>query len=534
VKRNLTCRMKPYIQPFERTLALRELASVTASVPKQRKANNGDTPRWEVVTHLTAVAAAARLAYWETVEDAVPVHTRQVLREATAGVATNGVDLRDVKQLLQGALRLPTSRCLRYGPHCLHEYRGKFFPQLVRSLINIAGSRRAALVADPMCGSGTTLVEARLAGCTGLGLDMNPLSVHITRTKCAILGCPPEKLLDSLEVVRKRVLSKVKPGGSATRRWLDVLPRPDQAYLARWFHPPILDGLDHIASVIHSLNTGPARDLAWTALSNVLRRLSLQKEDDLRVRRDAQKRPDLDPIAVFLKETERSARVVLPFLLSEGRTPLGKAHAYEGDARTPLGPLRRWRGKIDVIITSPPYATALPYLDTDRLSLIFLRLLSRQEHRRRDARMIGNREVSAAMRRDYWGAFKANGDTLPSCVVRLVNRIDALNRSSSAGFRRRNLSALLAKYFFDMRDVFEGCRALLKKGSPAYIVIGNNHTVAAGKRIDIPTDKLLAAIACRVGFALDDMIPMDMLVSRDIFRRNSTKSETIVCLRRVQ
>ena len=37
---------------------------------------------------------------------------------------------------------------------------------------------------DPMCGSGTTLVEARLSDRTAYGLDMNPLSVFITDVKC--------------------------------------------------------------------------------------------------------------------------------------------------------------------------------------------------------------------------------------------------------------------------------------------------------------------------------------------------------------
>ena len=40
-----------------------------------------------------------------------------------------------------------------------------------------------ALLVDPFCGSGTTLVEARFFGVCALGLDLSPLAVLIARAK---------------------------------------------------------------------------------------------------------------------------------------------------------------------------------------------------------------------------------------------------------------------------------------------------------------------------------------------------------------
>ena len=56
-----------------------------------------------------------------------------------------------------------------------------FFPQLARSLLNIAGVKAGDHVLDPMCGSGTTLIETSLLGCAAFGVDMNPLSVLMSR-----------------------------------------------------------------------------------------------------------------------------------------------------------------------------------------------------------------------------------------------------------------------------------------------------------------------------------------------------------------
>ena len=93
--------------------------------------------------------------------------------------------------------RLPNKRCLRDAIHGLHEYRGKFFPQLVRALMNVARLPENAVVLDPMCGSGTTLVEARLSGRRCFGIDMNPPSVFVSDVKCEALALRPSALVTS-------------------------------------------------------------------------------------------------------------------------------------------------------------------------------------------------------------------------------------------------------------------------------------------------------------------------------------------------
>ena len=69
-----------------------------------------------------------------------------------------------------------------------------------------------------------------------------------------------------------------------------------------------------------------------------------------------------------------------------------------GDARVADKAILNITRSVDCIITSPPYATALPYLDTDRLSIYFLALFERSEHRQHDLNMIGNREITNGLR----------------------------------------------------------------------------------------------------------------------------------------
>ncbi|WP_196755127.1 DNA methyltransferase [Burkholderia anthina] len=531
----LQCKIKDYIQPFERELALQELRVLSNAEPTYLDGVGGDGASFVVTTAETKESLAGRLAYWESVShEQDSVITLQSLREATVNVVRNGIDLTALEKALPFGefVPLPNRRCLRYGTHGIHEYRGKFFPQLVRSLINISNTPAGGIVADPMSGSGTTAVEASLAGCRALGLDMNPLSVFLSRTKCELLSADPASLRAAYQNVRDSLL---QPEVRATKTldYFRSLPLEDQRYLEEWFAQDVLMGLDDIACRISDVKYKPARDLMWVSLSNILRSVSWQKDADLRVRKEIRLDVEIDPKRAFLEELGRSVRAVLAFLYQRTRTEnLYQFSLGEGDARECDKAWEIYRGKVDTVITSPPYATALPYLDTDRLSLCYLGLLPRPEHRTRDQKMIGNREITERIKRQQWSQFLENGALLPPDVRALINNIEMLNEGTSAGFRRKNLPALLAKYFFDMREVLEGVRQLLKPGGVAFVVVGNNHTIAGGQRVDICTAKLLSQIAETLEFEISPSLSMEMLVSRDIFKNNAMESEEILAFRR--
>src|SRR5687767_8591244 len=74
-----------------------------------------------------------------------------------------------------------------YASHGLHSFSAKFPPQLARWGIE-AFSRPGQSVLDPMAGSGTTLVEARLLGRHALGVDIDPLARLIARVKATPLA----------------------------------------------------------------------------------------------------------------------------------------------------------------------------------------------------------------------------------------------------------------------------------------------------------------------------------------------------------
>lgn len=62
------------------------------------------------------------------------------------------------------------------------DYRGNFAPQIPRNVI-INYSQEGDLVLDPMVGSGTTLIEAKLLNRNAIGYDINQNAVEMTKER---------------------------------------------------------------------------------------------------------------------------------------------------------------------------------------------------------------------------------------------------------------------------------------------------------------------------------------------------------------
>lgn len=520
----VTLERKSYIQPFECLLANAELRGLLG--------HNGDNhlfdalagPYIQVARDTDTSVLVKRLAYWEKVIcEGVATIPRQVLFELS-----DDTDI-DISALLEGNIpetELPKRRKLRYGPHDLHEYRGKFFPQLVKSLINAASLSEGSLVLDPFCGSGTTDCEARAMGMRSVGVDLNPLSVLVAETKTALLDLTFDALVSAIEVVDGQLQREAS--GQSVNPWSD----DDYAYLKRWFAPQALDDVAWLLHVIDKQPQPVIKQFLQVSLSNIIRAVSWQKDADLRVRKEVTDYTPGTAIQLFKDEIyQQSMRVGRYLKLLEAEQPFSTFEIVGGDARKVDTLLGNYRGECDVLITSPPYATALPYIDTDRLSLVALNLLPRSEHRDREFEMIGNREVLETQRLQLWEAYQQRRSELPASVCELIDGLAETNHSDSVGFRKRNLPALLSKYFLDMCDAMAAARRMMRPGSFAFYVVGNNSTRIGDERLEIPTDRFLWEIGERAGWHQEKFIDMELLPSRDIFRNNRGTSESILAFR---
>ena len=96
-----------------------------------------------------------------------------------------------------------------YATHSLFPYRGKFHPQLIRSLLNILEIKPGNVVLDPMAGSSTVAVEANLLGIDSISVDLSPFCELMGRVKTFALDLDV-KVLESIIRNPKEILEKLK------------------------------------------------------------------------------------------------------------------------------------------------------------------------------------------------------------------------------------------------------------------------------------------------------------------------------------
>jgi site-specific DNA-methyltransferase (cytosine-N4-specific) len=500
--------LKPYLQPFERGLAMRELKALLRSEDTLTEQDGF----WFAHTNISEEYLQQRLTYWQRIGRNQLAPTLQKSLEFTQNGSAEVIN----------RSQLHRSRRLRYGPHDLHEYRGKFFPQLVRSLINISGINEGALVLDPMCGSGTTLCEAVVSGHAAIGADLNPLSALIARVKATIpLLDPAEFHQNTNGYLDGFKFPNVEPAS--------VWNEDDLRYLNMWFASTVISELASIVSEINEIKSSVYRDLFRVFLSNIVRTVSWQKVDDLRIRKEVLPDEPGSTRKRFLAEATNQIDRIYPYLLALELKSSAHAEIRLGNAVNVVSIFPELQGAVDLVITSPPYATALPYLETDRLSLIVLGLLPRKNHSETEHHMVGTREISEKKRRDAWISYEARRSELPIGISSLIDQIALSNHNEGVGFRRRNLPALLSMYFLSMLDAMRSAHALMKPKSFGYYIVGNNSTEVSGKKIEIPTDNFLFELGAAAGLKPIEKIPMELIASRDIFRENRGSSETILC-----
>lgn len=478
--------------PYERELAKRE-AGVVLGLTKIVERADG-----LLVPPNTCHQAVKRLTYFASLR--------------------NGRDLVTTTQYeLENSLN---RQATRYSVHGLHEYKGRFNPQIAKSIMNTFGVSNGSRVLDPFCGSGTTLVEAVQMGADAIGTDLNPFAVFLANVKQMALHTPSGDLkaaLDNLEVHLRRRCRRTSTQKIDDRRI---------GYLQQWFDEKQLKALESLRDAILK-SCGRWAAIFLTIASDQLRDYSLQDPKDLRIRRRKSPLPDVPFVDAFLER----AREVLDRIGAAQCVlgdDLGKADARLLDNTTIKA--KMFNRKFDCAITSPPYAMALPYIDTQRLSLVWLGLAKPSSILPLESELIGSRELRGTARQRFSTALKNNPLDLPRAQLKFCQSLDAA-LAAGDGFRRQAVPSLLYRYFASMKQSFAGVKRAMKKDAPFALVVGHNHTTLGGRRFDIDTPKHLADLAVSVGWSVEEMFPLQTYRRFGYHAANAVEAETLVLLR---
>ena len=372
--------------------------------------------------------------------------------------------------------------------HYLFRFPAKFHPPAVRCLIDRYSSP-GEVVLDPFCGSGTLLVEALLSGRAAIGLDVYTLATFISRVKCTPL--PPE-LLQNAFTALKEDLSSVRRSKREYDRLIhdDLSPHsiarfrrrlkiPTIPNIEHWFRVYVVLDLAQLRARILRAHVAPrVRDFFLACFAGIIRNSS-----------------NADPVAVsglevtaHMKRLDEQGRRIDPFELFKRRVErelAGMRELWEqskdvrvrvqrGDATELTRQVRV--GSVDVVITSPPYNTAVDYYRRHTLEMYWLDMVHTQEDRLRLApKYLGRVQVRQSNPR-LRHAFESD------YVKRLI---------AHAGSVSPMQQRAVTHYCASMHRSLEHIARVLKPGGLAVFVVGNSKW--NGRRLR--ATKLLGEIA---------------------------------------
>lgn len=236
----------------------------------------------------------------EDIDNLEELKTRLAYFKTVNGIYTDYYHLQKFNQ---------TKSVNQFLTHWIYPYKGKFHPQMIRALMNIIKMRQGELLLDPFVGSGTAILEAQLLGINGVGIDISPLCVLITKVKTESVDVLNEiKRYKDYYLFNKQ--NEKEPDDERVRNFYKVaemMAHSDQSRRGKIFESSFVsDALKMIASV--------------EDYSNAIKKHNLK---------------------------------------------IGKTKILEGDTRK----IDLKDESVDGIITSPPYSIALNYVANDAHSL---------------------------------------------------------------------------------------------------------------------------------------------------------------------
>jgi DNA modification methylase len=367
---------------------------------------------------------------------------------------------------------------LRDGTHKFHRFPGKFIPHVPRWALRRYGTTgNPVKVLDPFCGSGTTLVEAALAGHTGYGFDVDPIARLISKVKTTPLELT---ILSSCCAEIKKFIDQRRAG-----EFTPTIPT-----LSHWFNEGAVRDLSLIREGIEQFrDRTDVYDFLLTVFIAVIRRAS-----------NADNQTQKTYVSHTNPKTPESAKPLFAATLDDYTQRIvefGNLRKLMGGQARVLGSwdargfVEEWRANhlptIDLAITSPPYVKSVDYVYNQMAEYFWVGdlfgLSSQKEQNRHKQVYIGTQHLNGA---DV-SRHVASGTSETEDLVAKVRKKDKKN-----GY-------ICAKYFSDMQAHFAEMAKILKPGSHYVLVVGDS--VVSGEIV--ATHALLPACGASFGFVLE-------------------------------
>ena len=371
--------------------------------------------------------------------------------------------------------------------HGFHKYPAKFIPQIPQWAISkYLKNKTDKLILDPFCGSGTTLVECALSGNYSIGIDIDPLSVLISKVKTTKLDIVKLNLV--VDWLKKNIEKQPKE-----------LFIPDCQTLEHWFTKETINKLSIIRTLVNQIvdsfenekTIKDIQDLLLICFSSIIRRVSNADNESQKtyVSHTKIKQPE-EVFTLFFSQLDYFVERITEFSLHPNLKPVELFISSSADSLVELLENR----KVDLAITSPPYIKTIDYIYNQMAELFWIgdlfQMQTQNLQNEKKMQYIGNKQIPIRKFIDYSPfTSKLNIDLLD-------NKLQEIFKTDKKNGHKH--SYITYKYFTEMEKHFVEISKCLKQNAHYVMVVGDSRV----SDIYFDTAEFLAIIAERNGFKL--------------------------------
>ena len=348
--------------------------------------------------------------------------------------------------------------------HCYHTYPAMMIPQIARTLIEEYKPKgRLDLILDPYMGSGTTLVEASLAGINSIGTDLNPLARLMGKVKTTLYN--NESILKQFREIQTELIFYTKD--KVKERNFDRISN-----YSFWYNEDTLLKLSYLSQLIKNVKD---KDFFNVVLSEIVREVSFTRNGEFkryRMNEASIAKFNPDTFTLFEKKALRNIEGLKAYT-SEAKHDVN-ASIYDFNTMHGIPTDIIKDGDIDMVVTSPPYGDSRTTVAYGQFS--------------RWANEWFNFDNAKNLDKLLMGGKKATEEIFKTASMRdVLDEIDSLEHK-----RYLEVVSFLNDYYQSIENVAKSVRS----GGTVCYVVGDRRV----KGVQIPLDYFTAEMFEKFGF----------------------------------
>lgn len=384
--------------------------------------------------------------------------------------------------------------------HRWYYYKEGFSPNLVEKAIEFSGIKKNDVILDPFNGSGTTTLTSALNGYKSIGIEVNPFTSFLSKSKINNVD------LAGFNKRKQLILKAANNGKQSPLKGFSTFSQTTD--IDKWlFNDGVLDSFTGGWTACERITSPDLKEILQLALIvSAMQNCNATRDGKCLRYRDSWQNNEYNR-ETFLQSLETNLSLMIEdieqFPVSE------QPMILKGDARAILSSSNVEKFKL--CITSPPYLNTFDYTDIYRPEL-FLGQFIKNKQELYDLRL---RTIRSHIQAKWENPSITDfGELYNNSMKHILEHEKEL--------MHKRIPLMIQAYFEDMLNILKRLRSKARKNAQLWMVVSNS--AYADK--EIPVDLIIAEMASLANWKL-----REIGVLRDIKRRKTKHSPNVNTLR---